>query len=42
MADKRDNTDKLLDELLEGETPEEIAGERSLLQELTKRFYKRA
>ena len=42
MADKRDQADKLLDELLEGKTPEEIAGEGGLLQELTKRFYKRA
>jgi len=42
MADKRDKADKLLDELLEGKTPEEIAGEGGLLQELTKQFYKRA
>jgi putative transposase len=42
MADKRDSTDKLLDELIKGKTPEEIAGEGGLLQELTKRLYERA
>ena len=42
MADKRDNADKLLDEIIAGKTPEELTGEGGLLQELTERFYERA
>ncbi len=42
MADKRDAADKLIDELLDGKSPEEIIGEGGLLQELTKRVYERA
>ena len=42
MADKRDEADKLLDELIKGRTPAELTGEGGLLQELTKRFYERA
>jgi len=42
MVDKQDEADKLLDELIKGKTPEEIAGEGGLLQQLTKRLYERA
>jgi putative transposase len=42
MVDKHDEAKKLLDELLKGKTPEEIAGEGGLLQELTKMMYERA
>ncbi|MFH1311615.1 MAG: IS256 family transposase [Candidatus Eisenbacteria bacterium] len=42
MVDKRDEADKLIDELLAGKTPEEIVGEGGLLQSLTKRVYERA
>ena len=42
MADKRDEADKLLDEMIKGRTPAELTGEGGLLQELTKRFYERA
>ena len=42
MVDKRDETDKLIDELIAGKTPEEIVGEGGLLQALTKRLYERA
>jgi len=42
MVDKRDETDKLIDELIAGKTPEEIVGEGGLLQALTKRVYERA
>jgi hypothetical protein len=31
MVDKRDEADKLIDELIDGKTPEEIAGEGGLL-----------
>jgi putative transposase len=39
---KPDPTDKLLDELLEGKSPEEILGEEGLLDDLTKRLVERA
>ncbi len=39
---KPDPTDKLLDELLEGKSPEEILGEDGLLDDLTKRLVERA
>jgi putative transposase len=39
---KPDPTDKLLDELLEGKSPEEILGEKGLLDDLTKRLVERA
>ncbi len=42
MVDKRDEADKLIDELIAGKTPEEIVGEGGLLQALTKRLYERA
>ncbi|MFQ5503155.1 MAG: IS256 family transposase [Phycisphaerae bacterium] len=42
MVDKRDEADRLIDELLEGKSPEEIIGEGGLLQQLTKRVYERA
>jgi len=42
MIDKRDEADKLIDELIDGKTPEEIVGEGGLLQALTKRVYERA
>ena len=41
MVDKRDEADKLIDELIAGKTPEEIVGEGGLLQHLTKRLYER-
>jgi putative transposase len=39
---KPDPTDKMLDELLEGKSPEEILGENGLLDDLTKRMVERA
>ncbi len=42
MVDKRDEADKLIDELIAGKTPEEIVGEGGVLQALTKRVYERA
>jgi transposase-like protein len=42
MVDKRDEADKLIDDLIAGKTPEEIVGEGGLLQALTKRVYERA
>ncbi len=42
MVDKRNEADKLIDELIIGKTPEEIVGEGGLLQALTKRLYERA
>jgi len=39
---KPDPTDKLLDELLSGRTPEEVFGEGGLLSELKKRLVERA
>jgi putative transposase len=39
---KPDPKDKLLDELLKGKKPEEILGEKGLLDELTKRLVERA
>jgi putative transposase len=42
MVDKRDETDKLIDDMIAGKTPEEIVGEGGLLQALTKRVYERA
>lgn len=42
MVDKRDEADKLIDEMIAGKTPEEIVGEGGLLQTLTKRVYERA
>lgn len=42
MVDKRDEADKLIDELIAGKTAEEIVGEGGLLQALTKRVYERA
>lgn len=42
MVDKRDEADKLIDELIAGKTSEEIVGEGGLLQALTKRVYERA
>ena len=42
MVDKRDEADKLIDEMIAGKTPEEIVGEGGLLQALTKRVYERA
>ncbi len=42
MVDKRDEANKLIDELIAGKTPEEIVGEGGLLQALTKRVYERA
>jgi putative transposase len=41
MVDKRDEADKLIDDLIAGKTPEEIVGEGGLLQQLTKRLYER-
>ena len=41
MVDKRDEADKLIDELIAGKTPEEIVGEGGLLHHLTKRLYER-
>src|SRR3972149_5854237 len=40
MAEKRDEADNLIDELIAGKTPEEIVGKGGLLQQLTKRLYK--
>ncbi len=42
MAKKKDRVDKLIDELIEDRTPEELLGESGLLKELTKRFVERA
>ena len=42
MVDKRDEADKLIDEMIAGKTPEEIVGEGGLLHALTKRVYERA
>jgi len=42
MVDKRDEADKLIDEMIAGKTPDEIVGEGGLLQALTKRIYERA
>ena len=42
MVDKRDEADKLIDEMIAGKTPEEIVGQGGLLQALTKRVYERA
>jgi putative transposase len=42
MVDKRDEADKLIDELIAGKTPAEIVGEGGLVQALTKRVYERA
>ena len=42
MVDKRDEADKLIDEMIAGKTPEEIVGEGGVLQALTKRVYERA
>ncbi len=39
---KDDPTDKMLDELLKGKTPEEILGEEGLLKDLTRRLVNRA
>jgi putative transposase len=39
---KPDPTDKMLDELLKGKSPEEILGEEGLIKELTKRLVERA
>ena len=39
---KPDDVDKLLDELLQGKTPEEILGRDGLLKGLTKRLVERA
>ncbi len=39
---KPDDTDKMIDKLIKGKTPEEILGEGGLLKELTKRFVERA
>ena len=39
---ERDPTDKLLDELLKGKSPEEILGEGGLVKELTRRLVERA
>lgn len=38
---KRDEADKLIDEMIAGKTAEEIVGEGGLLQQLTKRLYER-
>ena len=38
----KDDTDKLLDELLKGKKPEEILGDEGLLKDLTKRLVERA
>ena len=37
----KDDTDKLLDELLKGKKPEEILGNEGLLKDLTKRLVER-
>lgn len=42
MVDKRDEADKLIDEMIAGKTPEEIVGEGGVLAALTKRVYERA
>lgn len=42
MVDKRNEADKLIDELIAGKTPEEIVGKGGVLQALTKRVYERA
>ena len=42
MDDKHTDIDKLLDELIEGKTPEEIAGKDGLAHQLTKRLYEKA
>lgn len=42
MVDKRDEADKLIDELISGKTPEQIVGEGGLLKALAKRVYERA
>jgi putative transposase len=42
MVDKRDEADKLIDELIAGKTPDEIVGQGGLLEALTKRVYERA
>ncbi len=39
MVDKLDEADKLIDELIEDKSPEEIVGEGGLLAALTKRVY---
>lgn len=39
---KPDSTDKLLDDLLKGKTPEEIMGEGGVLKDLTRRLVERA
>ena len=42
MAKERSETDRLLDELIKGKTPEEILGKDGLLKQLTKRLAERA
>ena len=42
MAKERSETDRLLDELLKGKTPNEILGKGGLLSELKKRLIERA
>jgi transposase-like protein len=42
MAKKPDETDRMIDELIKGKTPEEILGKNGLLKELTKRLAERA
>lgn len=39
---KKDETDRILDELLKGKKPEEILGEEGLIRDLTKRMVERA
>ena len=41
MVDLRDKADKLIDELIEGRTPEEVFGRGGLLQTLTQPIYER-
>jgi putative transposase len=42
MAEKDKDTDKILDALIQGKTPEEILGQNGILKELTKRLVQRA
>jgi len=42
VTNKNDETDRLLDELIKGKTPEQILGEGGLLKQLTKRMVERA
>lgn len=42
VSNKNDDTDRLIDELIKGKTPEEILGTHGVLKQLTKRMVERA